>query len=345
MTTQKRYSSVSVALIAISGAVALLSSFGASQGALGLLLIASPGQEGLREVLAGQVWRLVTPMFIHFGIMHFVFNMMWLWDLGKVIETRKGVRFYLLFVIAVGTIANLTQYFFTRSPFFGGMSGVVYGLFGYIWIRGRADADFGSALHKTTVVMMLAWFVLCWTGLVGPIANWAHTAGLLLGAAWAFATGRGHDVATAATPRAAMEEQVEYLSTSDMLQIEAQRQWVRDQVQPDARYRYDSVEGKLDVIAAVVSRMSQRPADARQIKSLDIALGDALVQETGARWATLNGRDGRTPVLIMSEARMTIFPLLVIARLMQGNQSFDVHQVFRDTLQTLRATPVVAAHL
>jgi membrane associated rhomboid family serine protease len=69
---------------------------------------------------------------------------------------------------------------------FGGMSGVVYGLLAYVWMQGRYNQRFGYALHKSTAVMMLVWFVLCWTGLLGPIANWAHTTGLLIGLAWGY---------------------------------------------------------------------------------------------------------------------------------------------------------------
>ena len=66
------------------------------------------------------------------------------------------------------------------------MSGVVYALLGYFWMQGRYNPRFGVALHQTTVTMMLVWYVLCWTGIFGPIANWAHTAGALAGIAWGF---------------------------------------------------------------------------------------------------------------------------------------------------------------
>jgi len=64
------------------------------------------------------------------------------------------------------------------------MSGVVYGLLGYIWIRGKFDPASGLYLHSSTVVMMLLWLVAGFTGWLGPIANGAHLGGLVMGMAW-----------------------------------------------------------------------------------------------------------------------------------------------------------------
>ena len=69
------------------------------------------------------------------------------------------------------------------------MSGVVYGLLGYIWIRGKFDPGSGLYLHSSTVIMMLIWFFACLSGYLGQIANTAHTVGLLMGMAWGFVSG------------------------------------------------------------------------------------------------------------------------------------------------------------
>jgi GlpG protein len=91
-----------------------------------------------------------------------------------------------VFVLVVAAASNLAEYSFGRTPRFGGMSGVVYALIGYAWIRGRFDPGAGIQLDRQNVIFALIWFVLCFTGLLGPIANYAHGAGLLLGMAWAF---------------------------------------------------------------------------------------------------------------------------------------------------------------
>ncbi len=183
-----RFAFATVAFIALSVLASLGSSLGS--GVPTPLLINEPGAPFFSSLAGGEAWRIVTPMFVHFGLLHIFFNMMWLWDLGRAREMRRGAAFLALFVVATGAGANLAQYAISQNPLFGGMAGVVYALLRYFWIQGRVNPAFGMALHQSTVIMMLAWFVLCWTGLLGPIANWAHTAGLLIGVAWGFLQGR-----------------------------------------------------------------------------------------------------------------------------------------------------------
>ena len=191
MQALPKYSIVSIVLIAASVLVAALSNLGDSMQDLLLLLIADPREAAFANILNGELWRLITPIFIHFGALHLLFNMIWIWDLGQVLEARKGIGFYVGFVLVSGVVSNLAQYLASGSPFFGGMSGVLYGLLGYVWIQGRTNPAFGFALTQSTVVIMGGWFLLCWTGLLGPIANWAHTAGLLIGVAWGFLPASG----------------------------------------------------------------------------------------------------------------------------------------------------------
>lgn len=138
---------------------------------------------GLPEILHGQVWRLVTPIFIHSTLLHILFNMLWLKDLGSILERRLGPLHFSALVVVIAVVSNLGQYLLA-GPNFGGMSGVVYGLLGYCWLRGRYDPSSGLSLNQGVVTMMIIWFVLCWTGVIGNVANWAHTFGLVAGMLW-----------------------------------------------------------------------------------------------------------------------------------------------------------------
>ncbi len=181
---------VTLALVIICCLVALISRLGESFSVVDPLHIASikitaNGQismgDGLQDVLHGQVWRLVTPIFIHYGLLHLVFNMMWLLNFGAIIENRKSGWWLVVLVLLIAVVSNLAQYFETHSANFGGMSGVVYGLFGYLWMKDRYQPSEGMGLPPNTVWYMLAWLVLCMTGLVGSVANTAHLVGLVVG--------------------------------------------------------------------------------------------------------------------------------------------------------------------
>ena len=177
-------------LIAISVVVFLLSRFGNEpQRVLGLFIteFVSHGPFGpiLPEVMHGQVWRLITPIFVHFDPLHILFNMWWLRDLGSMIEGRQSSLQLAILVLVIAVCSNLGQFFYA-GPVFGGMSGVVYGLLGYIWLRGKFDPGSGLYLHPTTVTMMMIWFFACFTPLIPHVANATHAVGLVMGLAWGY---------------------------------------------------------------------------------------------------------------------------------------------------------------
>jgi GlpG protein len=133
------------------------------------------------EIAQGEVWRLITPIFLHGSLLHLLFNMWWLYDLGTLIERRLGSLQYAGMVLVIALVSNYGQ-FLAAGPRFLGMSGVVYGLFGYAWVRGRLDPTCGLYLRPDVVFWMMGWFVLCWLNLIGPVANVAHGVGLVAGA-------------------------------------------------------------------------------------------------------------------------------------------------------------------
>ncbi|OHB64414.1 MAG: hypothetical protein A2Y76_05500 [Planctomycetes bacterium RBG_13_60_9] len=188
---------LSISLIVISIAVTLLADFGKKDGVVQPLSITrykDDGQyirwdPGLPEVRRGQIWRLFTPMFLHFHILHIFFNMLWLRDLGSMVEARKSSWMLLLLVLILAATSNVGQYV-VHGPNFGGMSGVVYGLFGYIWMQSRFHPASKLSLQPQTVTLMIVWFVVCLAGLVGNVANVAHGVGLGVGIAWGFLAAR-----------------------------------------------------------------------------------------------------------------------------------------------------------
>ena len=134
----------------------------------------------------GQYWRLITPIFLHFGLMHLVFNCLWLAMLGARIERVYGSLHLVLLVLATGAVSNMIQYGWQGSGNFGGMSGVVYALLGYIWIKGRFVPQPLLQLPPGILGFMLVWLLVGMTGILEVVlgvgvANGAHVGGLLIG--------------------------------------------------------------------------------------------------------------------------------------------------------------------
>jgi GlpG protein len=218
MPGAKRKAPLVMALIAVSAVVALLTysdtiddtrrqqTFGT---AYRKLVFVDPhlarDAEGHLDMWAsirrGEIWRLVTPIFIHYGLMHIVLNMFWLYSFGGAVEDRRGSRFMLLLVTALAISSNVGQAievsYRGHGALFGGMSGVGYGLLGYIITKNRFDSRERYSLSPGTTFIAMLWFTLCilrdippFSGLLAdvilPIANAAHAVGLLTGAAIAY---------------------------------------------------------------------------------------------------------------------------------------------------------------
>lgn len=152
----------------------------------------------------GEIWRVVTPIFIHYGTMHILFNMIWLFQLGQLIENRYGSRWLMILVLLIAAVSNFFQCTvpvglggsapvllpdYTLITRLGGMSGVIFGLLGYVWMKSLYDRASGFYLPQSTLIIMLGWMLFCMIPgatqmLIGAnIANWAHAIGLITGMA------------------------------------------------------------------------------------------------------------------------------------------------------------------
>ena len=221
-TLGRRNHPLTIVLIVICGLVAILTNFGAVElrdkaTFRALAFNAVPPTESqqildqnnnnidawpirLASVTGWEVWRLITPIFLHFDIFHLVFNMYWLFVIGGQIENRYGSFWFGLLILVSAAISNFAQCIVPvnmggSAPFLeggylinamGGMSGVVYALFGFVWMRMTYDRASGLFLPQTTIFLLLVWLVFCMTPisqdiLQASVANWAHAIGLLVG--------------------------------------------------------------------------------------------------------------------------------------------------------------------
>jgi len=133
------------------------------------------------DAFIDQPLRLLGPAFFHFSWLHIVFNTMWWWQLGGSVEKilGKGTLINLLMLSAI--VSNVGQYLVSGANF-GGLSGVVYALVGFVWWFGYLAPERGLSLSKPLVGFLLFWLFLGFADLLPVnVANTAHLLGLLSG--------------------------------------------------------------------------------------------------------------------------------------------------------------------
>jgi GlpG protein len=128
-----------------------------------------------------QGWRWFTPGWLHFSASHLVFNLIWVWYLLGPLEQKLGRFVAISLSLLVLLLSNMTQFMVVDSHF-GGMSGLVYGLFGFYWICGLLKPHWGLQISTGLIGFMLIWLLIGFFDLLWiAMANWAHLAGLLTG--------------------------------------------------------------------------------------------------------------------------------------------------------------------
>lgn len=174
LRTAPMVGTVSLGMIVLSGIVAYFTEMGETHEDLFAF------QWG--AVLRGEWWRLVLPVFFHMDGLHLFFNILWVHQLGSAIEYHFRSRYLLAQALLFGVGGVLAEGFITSIPAMG-LSGVVYGMLGFVWVRGRLDPRSPIVPAQSTVVIMLVWMLLGFVGVL-RMANWAHAGGLVLGMLW-----------------------------------------------------------------------------------------------------------------------------------------------------------------
>ena len=118
--------------------------------------------------------------------MHLVFNCLWVYVLGQQIEKIDGKTLFITLIIFSGICGNYAQFISTGPSLFGGLSGCVYGMFGYTMITEFQKSRIIYGLPPAIYIFMIAWLVLGFIGVLslfglGNIANFAHLGGLIAG--------------------------------------------------------------------------------------------------------------------------------------------------------------------
>lgn len=135
--------------------------------------------------LNGQWWRLVTSMFVHFGIIHIGFNMWCLWDLGRTAEILMGRFPYLLAYFASGIFGSIASVYWHPLAAGAGASGAIFGMAGvlvtFVYLK-KTPAHLQINKKMLSSLGGFIFYNLVIGASIPGISNAAHVGGLVMGA-------------------------------------------------------------------------------------------------------------------------------------------------------------------
>ncbi len=126
-----------------------------------------------------------------------------------------------------------------------------------------------------------------------------------------------------------MEQNIQELNSEDMARIEAQRKWVREHYTPETEHQYETLKGKLNLLNTIISSGWIKPDETVKLQSLGISLGDALVQYLHMKWMMVEDEYGRDPAIIFEGTSIILFPLTMISKRIENNESVDIYDLFK----------------
>lgn len=164
-----------------------------------------------QQISQGQIWRLITPVFVHgtgqeflFDFLHIFFNMYWMYWLGTRLEIQFGLKTYLGLFLIAGVASILVPLLTPETGLLGirglrggsvvGMSGVVYGVIGFGWCKMKMKPSVGMLITPFVLMFSIGWMLFGivsasssqGVGYISSISHLAHLVGLLTGAMYAF---------------------------------------------------------------------------------------------------------------------------------------------------------------
>ncbi|TKY81267.1 rhomboid family intramembrane serine protease GlpG [Pectobacterium polonicum] len=178
-TLKQKAGPLTLSVMVVTIAVFILMQISGYESVMAWLAFPAEGQQA-------QLWRWFSHALLHFSPLHILFNLMWWWYLGGPVEKVLGTGKLLVITLVSALVSGWAQSWFSGT-YFGGLSGVVYALMGYVWLRGEREPDGYLAMPRSLMAFALLWLVAGYFDILGmSIANAAHVAGLIVGLLMAF---------------------------------------------------------------------------------------------------------------------------------------------------------------
>lgn len=179
LSTRMRQTPGTFGLIAVT-LVIFLSQMASAQ-LFGYDVVLEIGAKSKPEILGGQIWRIISPLFVHVGITHIFVNMYSLFAIGPAVERFFGtIRFLIVYFLSgIGGVALSLAF----SPYpSAGASGAIFGLLGalgtFLFLHRQLFGRIGQQQLRQIIIVAVLNLVV---GLAPGIDHWGHLGGFVTG--------------------------------------------------------------------------------------------------------------------------------------------------------------------
>lgn len=133
-----------------------------------------------------------------------------------------------------------------------------------------------------------------------------------------------------------MTQELHSLSEEDIRDLEAKRRWVREHYEPHAEDKYQTLEGKLNLLDTILSNNWIEPSETIKLQCLGITFGDALEQVLGLEWRMVEDEYGRDPALVLVGTSIVVFPQTSISKRIEAGEVVDVYELFKSACNAIQ---------
>jgi hypothetical protein len=132
-----------------------------------------------------------------------------------------------------------------------------------------------------------------------------------------------------------VDQKFQPLNPDDIADLEAKRTWVREHYDEAARHRYDTLDGKLRLLDAILQNKWIAPDETLKLQCLGVTFGDALAQRLGLTWVAVEDDYGRDPALTLDGTSVRVFPLTSISKRIERGEEVEVYGLFEEACTTI----------
>lgn len=130
-----------------------------------------------------------------------------------------------------------------------------------------------------------------------------------------------------------MKQIIRELSDEMIIRLEKQRDWVRNHYSPESTFKYESINGKLELLDTIIKSNWIQKDETLKLQCLGVTLGDIIVQDLNFKWVEIEDEYGIDPALQLEGTSIIIFPLTMLSKRIEKSETINLNE-FYNTIRT-----------